>query len=299
MPNFTIEFKAMGSHMQVWLSVPAIEDAQILQNIPAWFEYWESLFSRFRPTSELCRLNRHSGQWWPVSLTLFEVISAAVQGAEETRGIFNPLILPALRAAGYDHSFEPGTFIPATQDIFVVVPDFHQIELKRDEPLVRLPAGAELDLGGIVKGWAAQQTAKRLSTVGPCLVDAGGDMVAIGAPDESGGWLVSVANPVTPTVSQTVRLTDAAIATSGRDYRRWERDGHLLHHIIDPYTGRPATSDVLSASVIAPSAVQAEVWAKASIITATVAPFPTLLVSDDGSISCNKEFERLCIAEKH
>jgi hypothetical protein len=72
MPNFTISFKAMGSHIQVWLNTPTLDDAQILQEVPMWFEAWEQQFSRFRTDSDLSELNRRTGQWVEVAPDMFE-----------------------------------------------------------------------------------------------------------------------------------------------------------------------------------------------------------------------------------
>jgi FAD:protein FMN transferase len=294
MPNFTIEFRAMGSHIQAWLNVAALHEARLLERVPGWFEDWENQFSRFRPDSELCRLNRRAGQWTQVSPALFEVIALAVRGAGDTNGLFNPLILSALEAAGYDHSFDPGSFVPGHRNVDTAIPDYRDIELNRVDPSVRLPERARLDLGGNAKGWSAQQAASRLAAAGPCLVDAGGDVVAVGSPDDSGGWLVSIPHPITEEIAHRVLLTDSAIATSGRDYRRWLRGGQAMHHIIDPRTGQPSGSDWLSASVIAPDAAHAEIWAKAALIDGISSRYPTLLFGTDGSSACNEEFETLC-----
>ncbi|HVO43140.1 MAG TPA: FAD:protein FMN transferase [Aggregatilineales bacterium] len=299
MGNYTVQFTAMGSHIQAWLNAPSLQGSQILKSLPQWFEIWEAKFSRFRPTSELCDLNRHAGEWMTVSAPLYEVITLAVQGAEATGGLFNPLILPALRAAGYDHSFEAGDFVPGPAALARTntTADFHEIGFRPADRSIRLPAHSEIDLGGIAKGWSAQQAAGILAALGPCLIDAGGDLVAVGSPDESGGWLVRIPDPRTSEIAHTVLLCDAAIATSGRDYRQWVRDGRALHHIIDPRTREPAASTVLSASVIAPGAdgAEAEIWAKTMMLDPTRAhPFPALLFHDDGSIAMDSEFEALC-----
>ncbi len=100
-----------------------------------------------------------------------------------TGGLVNPLVLPALEAAGYAHSFETETFEPGAESPVATVWDWHDIELDADRRQIRLPAGSRIDLGGTAKGWAAQQTASWLSQTGPCLVDAGGDIVARGTPE--------------------------------------------------------------------------------------------------------------------
>src|SRR5690348_5984136 len=102
MPNFTLGFQAMGSHIHVWLNTSVIADAQILNDIPIWFEQWEKTFSQFRPDSELTMLNNCAGQWVRVSPAMLDVVTVAVQMSMETDGLFNPLILPALELAGYD-----------------------------------------------------------------------------------------------------------------------------------------------------------------------------------------------------
>ena len=124
-----------------------------------------------------------------------------------------------------------------------------------------------------------------------------GDLVAIGSPDESGGWLVDLPSPITGETVCTIRLVNSAVATSGRDYRQWIRDGQHFHHIIDPRTGHPSTSDILSASVIAPDGVQAEIWAKAALIDSALLSLPTLLFHSDGSMVRNEEFAAQCITE--
>ena len=294
MPNFTISFTAMGSTINIWLNAPTEADAQPLAKIPQLFEAWEQRFSRFRPTSELSQLNARAGEWVLLSGPMAEVVSLALKAARMTDGIFNPLILDALEATGYDHTFDdPASFVPSAATNAVQVPDYRKTEFEEDTSTMRLPKGSRLDLGGIVKGWAAQRTADYLSSFGACLVDAGGDIVARGSPDASGGWIASVPNPQNGQLIGSVLLKDAAIATSGKDYRRWQRDGQDLHHLIDPRTGQPAQNKVLSATVIAESGVKAEVWAKVSLITGVLPDLAALLVDQDGSIHTNSHFDRM------
>jgi FAD:protein FMN transferase len=280
----------MGSHLQAWLTANSADEAQILSQLPIWFEEWEAVLSRFRPTSELSRLNAHAGEWVTVSPALFQNIADARDAAEMTRGVFNPLILNALEAAGYDRSFEPG-MTAAHHDLVVSQPvaSAQAIELDEANQAVYLPAGARIDLGGIAKGWAAQQTADRLAEIGPCLVDAGGDLVAYGSPDDSGGWGAHVQTPDGAQTLYTLLLADQAMATSGTDYRRWERGGQTMHHLVDPYTGRPAESPIVQATVIAPDATLAVVWAKVGLMTRTFPDFPAVFVYHDGTVLSNLE----------
>jgi thiamine biosynthesis lipoprotein len=292
MPTFSIQFKAMGSHMQAWLSAPSAEEAQILAAVPAWFEEWEQILSRFRPTSELSALNAHSGEWFKASPILYEVVADAREASEFSNGVFNPLVLNALEAAGYDRSFDkdaPDDDRPlsAAQS----VPAWELIQLDDEREAILLPQGARIDLGGIGKGWAAQMAADKLAAYGPCLVDAGGDLAAHGSPDEQGGWVVNVPTLDESNTLMTLLLVDQAVATSGTDYRNWQRDGKQFHHLIDPRTGRPAQSDILRATVIAPDASEAVVWAKVSLITQQFSEDPTVFVYRDGRVQANLEVQ--------
>ena len=111
-----------------------------------------------------------------------------------------------------------------------------RVEIDRFTRTIRLAAGVRLDLGGIGKGYAVDRAAERLSTLGPCLVNAGGDVAVRGR-----RWPVGVE---TANGFVTLELVSGALATSGRDRRRWRRNGEEQHHLIDPATGRPSSSDL-------------------------------------------------------
>ena len=147
---------------------------------------------------------------------------------------------------------------------------------------IELDPGVHLDLGGIAKGYAVDRAAQILGELGPCLVDAGGDIAARGD-----GWPIGVD---TGDGTLTLELGDGAVATSGRDRRHWTRGGEELHHIIDPATGLPAAGDLLRVTAVAATATEAEVRAKALFLAgaedaereANATATPALLVTLDG-----------------
>lgn len=254
----------MGCQVNVQLEADE-QGADILRDLPQRFTDIEAVLTRFNPQSELMRLNAHAGEWVTVSDLLFANIHAAKHAALLTNGLYNPLILPMLTAIGYDCTFEqidkPKT--SATEP----APDWHRIELKLSTNEVYIPAGSALDLGGIAKGWIATTIADELAKIGPTLVNIGGDMVGRDTPNSLPGWPVEIEDPFTGEAFTTVYLHNQAIITSGIDYRRWQsKDGKQHHHIIDPRTGDAAQTDVLSATVIHPSATTAEAYAKAVIL---------------------------------
>ncbi|WP_119070645.1 FAD:protein FMN transferase [Aggregatilinea lenta] len=270
--QYVLSFRAMGSQFNVWVETTA-DGPAVVRQAPAWVEEIEARLSRFRPQSELNHLNAHSGQWVTVSEVLYHAVEKALYAAALTGGLYNPLILPALAAAGYTRSFDEirAGALPEERgsDAPVIVPDWRSVDLAPKRRSVRLPAGAQIDLGGTAKGWTAEVIAERLAVHGPCLVDAGGDLVARGKPQDRPGWVVAVAEPGTaddtpPILS--VAVVDQAVATTGIDYRRWRQGGKLQHHIIDPRTGQPARTDVESVTVICSTAAAAEAYAKAILL---------------------------------
>jgi thiamine biosynthesis lipoprotein len=133
--------------------------------------------------------------------------------------------------------------------------------------MLRLSPGTRLDLSGIAKGWAADQAARRLALLGPSLVDAGGDIAVCGPRLSGEPWPVAIPDPFNPTENiDLLLLEQGGVATSGRDRRRWLKDGWWRHHIIDPRTGLPAQTEVLTATVLAPNAQTAEMAAKTALI---------------------------------
>ena len=271
----TTSFYAMGSKITIGMSAdasPAVD--ALLRQARAWFREWEGCLSRFQAESELSRLNRQSGQPVAVSAVLWSVLRAAVRGARQTGGLVNPALLAALEAAGYDRTFEridanrPAPPLPAP-----ALDAWRAIEFDVQRKVVRTPEGMRLDLGGAAKGWAAERAARRLGRLGPpgrlapVLVNAGGD-IAVSAPQRDGQpWLVGIGRPEDAAKHLALLpVLRGGVATSGRSYRRWEQGGQPRHHLIDPRSGRPAETDVLAATVVAPGALEAEIAAKAVLI---------------------------------
>ena len=134
---------------------------------------------------------------------------------------------------------------------------------------IQLPPGVHLDFGGIAKGWAAQKAVERLQVYGAALMNCGGDIAMSGPLLNGEPWEVGLYRPF-DRESEYVEMLyfDEAcgVASSATDRRRWTQDGQARHHIIDPRTGLPAETDVVHATVVAPSAVEAEAAAKSVLI---------------------------------
>lgn len=296
-----IHFRAMGSQMTAMLSPDASDAEARLRQVPRWFEAWEQTLSRFRPDSPLSRLNQ-AGEGAAVSETLWEVLQASLAAAEESGGMVVPTQLAALETAGYSRSFER-VQAGDTEARSVETPacsHWQDIRCGAIGRTVALPAGMRLDLAGVAKGWAADRAASQLGGNDGALVDAGGDVAV--HPSSSGFcWPIGVADPHRAGSALAVlRLSEGGVATSGRDYHKWKRGGEWMHHIIDPRTGRPARTDVVTATVIAPSALIADVAAKTALIMGSRRAvrwldqknLGALLVLEDGRVDVTTRFEQ-------
>ncbi len=261
------EFRAMGCNMLA--AVDSETKPKILSRVPEWFEEWEQVLSRFRFDSELTRLNQTHEQPVHVSETLWDVFQAARQAEQMTEGLVMPTLLDAIIEAGYDRPFEvlPHLVVPRADSVLMASQPLTAIAFDATARSITLPEGTGLDFGGVAKGWAAHQAMKRLQVVAPALMDAGGDIGISGPRADGSPWLVGVADPFHPGEEiEVLALHAGGVATSGKDRRRWTRDDLLQHHIIDPLTGQPAETDLLTVTVIAPNVMEAEAAAKAAFI---------------------------------
>lgn len=226
----------------------------------------EARWSRFLPDSEVSRLNASPGVPVVVSPDTFALVERAVDAWGVTAGLFDPTVLAALEAAGYDRSFDryaPREPRPSTGP----APGCAGLHLDPIVGSVALPRGVRLDPGGIGKGLAADLVATELVSAGAAgaLVDLGGDVRVTGRAPDPAGWVVAVEDPFAPERDLArAALADGAVATSSRLLRVWA--GGRAHHLVDPRTGLPSTSDLVAVSVVAGEAWWAEVLAKAALL---------------------------------
>jgi len=276
-------FEAMGTEVDCLLEAgPGPGSSAAFRTVEREFRRLESLLSRFRGDSELSVLNRDGSII--AGADLLRVTQLGLAARRRTGGRFDPTVHDALAAAGYDRTFAE---LPAEGPAF---PDgAHRcggaVEVDEHTRRIELQPGVRLDLGGIAKGDAVERACDLLASAGPCLVNAGGDLAVRGKPP-GGRWTVAVS---IPDGELTTALASGAIATSGRDRRRWRRGGEEHHHLIDPATGAPSRSDLLRVTVLAPTAVEAEVLAtslflageRAAVAEANAAGIPCALVTRD------------------
>jgi len=261
----SIEHRALGSRVLALIDDDSARALALLGRTPALLNEAERRASRFRSDSELSRLNA-AGEA-KVSHALFADIEASLEAARWTGGLVTPTVLTALEAAGYVESFEALGEQVSDEGGAGPCPDSARVRLDPSNREVRLPPGLRLDLGGTLKGRLADQLSRELGEHAPALVDAGGDIAVSGPRQDGLPWSVGVGHPDNPNEPLCIlALERGGVATSGRDFRRWKTARGWAHHLIDPRSGRPSETDVLTATVIARSAHRADVAAKAVLL---------------------------------
>ncbi len=263
-------FKAMNTRVYIWLYSSTKYSSDILLDIQSTFDSMERRLSRFIPHSELSILNHSPELEFQASPTLFSVMQVAQWAATATGGLFDPTILVDLEAAGYNCSFETMAAEQPAASVSGNLPHpgrFARVTLHPATRSIVKPRDVKIDLGGIGKGWTVDRAADRLVGPGPFLVNAGGDLYAYGAPPNEQAWTVEIPHPEnTADTIATLKIADCAVATSSITRRRWRRGNTHMHHLIDPRSGSPADTDLLSVTVVARRTAIAEVFAKAALI---------------------------------
>jgi thiamine biosynthesis lipoprotein len=292
------EFSAMNTTIQVAAEGSPQDLAAGFALVRRVIAESEQRFSRFRSDSELSQLNRSAGTWFQVSADMITRVQAAVEMYDLTDRFFDPSILGALKMIGYDRSMDEIRQLdrlPGMDEYTWVTPPFEEIRLDVENQRILLPRDVQIDLGGIAKGWIAEQAARKLAQYSPaCAVSAGGDMAMLGTPSGEDFWQVSLEDPRDPeNVLAILKVPQGAVATSSITKRYWLQGDQPRNHIIDPRVGYSIDPEWLSVSVYAPQAAQAEAFAKAILIAgpqqgpllaARVEGLAFIAVEPDGSL---------------
>jgi thiamine biosynthesis lipoprotein len=226
----------------------------------------ERLFSRFDPHSEISRINRAAGQGSErVSFTTLQMLQQALDICAECPGHFDPTIGPLVAL----WNIGKGTFaVPGAADIqrALKLVDYRDLLLDPAQGTAGLRrSGQSLDLGGIAKGFAADQVMNIFQEfdVRSAYANLGGNVAAWGGRPDGLPWQVGIQNPRSADgLIGAVAVRDGVVVTSG-DYQRFATDpqGKRFHHLLDPSSGYPAVSDLLSVTVAADSGVRADAYA--------------------------------------
>src|SRR4051794_14839224 len=240
----------------------------------ALLEDWHRRLTRFEPGSELSLLNADRAKRVHVSEIVARFAAAAIDAAWRTGGLVDPTLVDEIEGAGYRGDL--GESVPLARALEMAPPRapahatasarWRRVRVDRHRHVVTRPRGVQLDSGGIAKGLFADLAGARLEHLSSYAVDCCGDL-RLGGRDGL-ERAVRVDDPFGRGVLHDFLMTGGGIATSGIGRRSWiGPDGGPAHHLLDPSTGRAAFTGVVQATALARTALDAEVRAKAALLS--------------------------------
>jgi FAD:protein FMN transferase len=288
---------------------------EVLAAVRAELEAIDDAASRFRPDSELGRLNVLSAQGGgtlAASPLLAEAVRLAIRAADVSEGAVDPTLGAPLVSLGYDRDFGELDGVrsdaPFGGEVRLAVHPRHlarwmEIEVDDDPPRITVPADVTLDLGATAKALAADRAARRAHDAcgAGVLVSLGGDIATCGEPP-AGGWAIHVTDDHRDgpeARGQTVSIRSGGLATSSIATRRWRHAGQEMHHILDPRSALPVSGPWRTVSVAAQNCADANIAATAAIVLGDDAPswlaghaLPARLVALDGTVHTQGSWPR-------
>ncbi len=268
--SFTIAGTTMGTtyHVTVagWKSSPA-QRSQLKFEVEGRLEQIDALMSTYKPKSEVSRFNRSKSRApFAVSAETLKVVSEALRFSEMSGGAFDPTVGRLVDLWGFGPTRRSGPPKDSAVAAALKTTGYKRLTTRKSPPaLIKAVPELEIDLSAIAKGYGADAVAEALKSRGikDFLVEVGGEVVAAGMNVMGEPWRIGIDKPKEGALpgdelSAVVPLSGAAMATSG-SYRNFiKKGGKRLPHFIDPRTGRPVTHSMVSATVTAPTCLEAD-----------------------------------------
>lgn len=298
-------FRCMGCQLLLALGPPTLPGlappAQALAEARRWLHAYDARLSRFRHDSELSRLNRDPREEVPASEMLRSVVAAGIWAAQHSGGLVDPTLTDAIERAGYLES-RAGVAPASLVEALALAPSrrpagadprerWRGFAIDAARGTIRRPVGLRFDPGGVGKGLAADALAHRLAGYSRFAIDCAGDL-RVGGPDTARSpYRVNVEHPLTRDAVHTLDVGSGGVATSRPGSRIWRSaDGDYRHHVLDPSTRESAWTGLISATALAPTALEAETLAKAALLAGPdgarelLRVHGGLVVHDDGDV---------------
>ncbi len=264
-----VEFSHTGMGTEMAHKAFGIHSMKALQAVEKEAQRLECLLSRYLPESDVCRINRSAGvKREKINPETWDILSSAVEFSVISCGLFDITIGPLVDLWDYKHALEP----PADSKTESVLALVHYTDLELDAArktaALRKP-GQSIDLGGIGKGFASDRFMKILKEYGvtSAYSNIGGNVSTLGNKPDGSPWHVGIRHPRLNRLLGTVSVTGKAIVTSG-EYERYflDKEGRRYHHILNPITGYPAESGLVSVTIVADSAMTADALSTAVFV---------------------------------
>ncbi len=261
------------------------DDESILDEAVALCERYERLFSRVDPASQLYRVNHAEGRACAVDPELAALTETALSYCEASEGRYDITVGSVSQLWDFKHGV-----IPTASDVEAALEhvDYRRVRVRGTEIQLADPASC-IDLGGIAKGYIADAILELFRTrgVAHALINLGGNVAAMGGKLDGSPWHIGIRKPMPshmmPTIESfaTVAISDGSVVTSGIYERAFTHEGKLYHHILDPKTGFPAATDLLSATVISRASIDGDGFTTSLILMGADAALQFACERDD------------------
>ena len=261
---------------------------------------YERLLSKTIESSDVSRINRANGETVTVDPETWEILRRAKEISQLTGGAFSITLAPV--TALWSFTGTDTNIVPTDETRLAALELVDDTQLVLGEnSTVTLPAGMQLDLGGIAKGYIADKVASLVrDKCTAATISLGGNVYTVGVKPDGSRFGVGITNPEEPRSSKAVIYTGSCtVVTSGTYERGFNFGGVRYHHILDPETGWPAQSDLLSATFVMDSSMTADALATACIVLgsekalqlAESQGLDAMFIRKDGSVLLTDGFE--------
>lgn len=255
------QFFALGTIN--YIKVFDCPDENILQLAINRVNEIETRMSAFLPGSDISRINRYAGsELVPIHSETMHLLKNALRYAELSDGTFDITVRPLIELWGIG---KKNNYIPSEQEINRTLKLVNAKDLIINQELEQAGmrnSGQKIDLGGIAKGYAADEVKRILleNNIQNALINLGGNVLTMGHRPDEEHWKIGIQNPLSPTGSYlgVLNISEKTVVTSGSNERFFIKDGIRYHHILDPRSGKPAQTGLLSVTVVTETSLEAD-----------------------------------------
>lgn len=266
--------------MDTYMRIRIWGDNDLLNDAVDEIRRLEGLFSATDEDSEINTLNQTGNA--ELSRETAEILEQAITLSERTDGAFDPTVYPLVNAWGFTSG---EAHVLSQEELDMLLPLVGTEHLRLEGASAALTDSAQVDLGGIAKGYTAQKCLELLSEKGvqTAMLSLGGNVQTLGSKPDGTAWVIGIADPEEPSEAiATLTFTGSmAIVTSGGYQRYFDSDGIRYHHILDPETGMPAETGLASVTILTQDGTTADALSTALFVMGMEKAIDFWRASDD------------------
>ncbi len=250
----------------ITISVNGKDDKELMDEIFETCREFELEFSKLYEESEVSKINNSNGEQNTISSDLACMLNEAIKISELSDGNFDVTVYPLVDLWGFSKT----PSVPTSEEIDLVLENVSYKNIHIEEDKVTLLNGAKIDLGAIAKGYIGEIVKEQLlqNGVDEALINFGGNIITVGDKNNGDPWTIGVEKPFSDDVMMfSVEVTNQSVVTAGVYERNFTQEDELYHHILDPNTGYPCDSGLLSVTIITENSMIADALSTACMVS--------------------------------